>query len=213
MAYTLASASSQYLETGSSPLSGYVMSFGGWVRLASKATSQAIACVGTFGSNVRQQIYFAAAGSRFYAETINAGGTGAGNFGTTDPVVGTWYHVMGVFHSDSLRELWVNGVKEMTNTTYISGVSGQNRLLIGARRNSANVAAFMDGDLGDLGFWNVALSASDIASLAKAAHAQKVRPQSLKAYHPLIRENVATIGPAFTAYNSPTVAAHPRLYL
>lgn len=212
-AYGLASASSQYLETGSSPISGYPCAIGGWFKLASKAATAVCASIGTSGGNARVQFYYLQAISRWYIESVNSAGTSSGgSAGSVDPNIGEWYHLLALFASATDRKLYVNGVLDMSNTVNIA-VSGMNRLLIGARRNSAGVGVFFNGDAADVGFWNVAnLTAGEIAALASGVSAGKVRPQSLPAHHELVRDNVVRRGPAFTAYNSPTVAAHPRLY-
>lgn len=212
-AYGFAAASSQYLETGSSPISGYPCAIGGWFKLASKAAITVCASIGTNGGNARVQLYFVPAVSRWYLESVNSAGTSSGgSAGTVDPSVGVWYHLLAVFASATDRKLYVNGVLDMSNTTNIA-VSGMDRMLIGARRNSTGVGVHFNGDVGDVGYWNVAnLTAGEITGLGKGEAAVKVRPQALKAYQPLIRENVAPIGPAFTAYNSPTIVAHPRIY-
>lgn len=61
--------------------------------------------------------------------------------------------------------------------------------------------------------WNVALTAAEIASLADGMTCDKVRPQSLVFYAPLVRDLIdVTGGEIFTNTNGATVANHPRVY-
>ncbi len=71
----------------------------------------------------------------------------------------------------------------------------------------------MNGLIAEVGLWNVALTAEEIASLAKGMTCDKVRPQSLVFYAPLVRNLVdAKGGLTITNNNSATVANHPRIY-
>ena len=65
----------------------------------------------------------------------------------------------------------------------------------------------------DAGIWNAALTAAEIASLAKGMTCDKVRPQSLVFYAPLVRDLVDVKGGlTITNNNTATVANHPRVY-
>ena len=81
--------------------------------------------------------------------------------------------------------------------------------------NAANLllGSNLNGDLAEVGIWNAALTAAEIASLAKGMTCDKVRPQSLVFYAPLIR-NLQDVrgGLTITNHNTATVANHPRVY-
>ena len=71
----------------------------------------------------------------------------------------------------------------------------------------------MDGELADIGIWNAALTAAEIASLAKGMTYDKIRPQSLVFYAPLVRDLIDQKGGlAITNNNAATVDAHTRVY-
>jgi hypothetical protein len=75
------------------------------------------------------------------------------------------------------------------------------------------LGAYADALIAEVGIWNVALTADEIASLAKSMTCDKVRPQSLVAYFPLIRDlTEIRSGLAVTNNNTATVANHPRVY-
>jgi len=72
---------------------------------------------------------------------------------------------------------------------------------------------YFPGIISEVGIWNSALTAAEIASLAKGMTCDKVRPQSLVFYAPLVR-NLQDVrgGLTITNNNAATVAAHPRVY-
>jgi len=65
----------------------------------------------------------------------------------------------------------------------------------------------------EIGFWNVALTASEIASLAAGFTPDQIRPQSLQFYTPLVNNLIDVRGGlAITNNNGASVANHPRVY-
>ena len=85
-------------------------------------------------------------------------------------------------------------------------------LLLGTT-HLANDTCF-DGQIAEVGIWNVALTAEEIASLAKGVSCARIRPQSLKFHAPLVRDLIDTRGGlTITNNNAATVADHPRIFL
>jgi hypothetical protein len=134
--------------------------------------------------------------------------------GTTDFSIGTisanaWTHACAVTESSSSRFGAINGVLSATNTvsrTY----TANNALGIGATHTGS---APFDGFLAEVGIWKAALTADEIASLAKGMTCDKVRPQSLVFYAPLVRDLIDQKGGlTITNNNGATVANHPRVY-
>jgi hypothetical protein len=69
------------------------------------------------------------------------------------------------------------------------------------------------GRIADVGVWSTDLNDSEIAALAKGMTCDKIRPQSLVFYAPLVRNLIdAKGGLTITNNNSATVADHPRIY-
>ena len=67
--------------------------------------------------------------------------------------------------------------------------------------------------MAEVGIWNAALTAAEIASLAKGMTCDKIRPQNLVFYAPLVRDLIdAKGGRTITNNNAATVANHPRVY-
>ena len=82
-----------------------------------------------------------------------------------------------------------------------------------AARFSGSAGLYFNGQIAEVGVWNVALNAAEIASLAKGMTCDKVRPDSLVFYAPLVRNLIDYSGGlTITNNNSATVAVHPRVY-
>jgi hypothetical protein len=140
------------------------------------------------------------------------GGTIASAVGGTS-TLNQWCHLCGVIESNSSRKVYLDGTEVGSNTTSISTQDAANSILIGARSNSGSIGNYFSGDIAEVGIWNVALTAAEIASLAKGMTCDKVRPQSLVFYAPLVRDLIdAKSGLALTNNNGATVANHPRVY-
>lgn len=72
--------------------------------------------------------------------------------------------------------------------------------------------AWSTGDFAEIGMWQASLTAEEVASLAKGMTCDKIRPQSLVTYIPLVRDiQDLARGMTLTDTNS-TVANHPRVY-
>jgi hypothetical protein len=123
-----------------------------------------------------------------------------------------WNHACGVFTSSTSRTIYLNGAGSATNAD-TRNVSGQNNISIGARYGAGVLATFADNLIAEVGIWNAALTANEIASLADGMTCDKVRPQSLVFYAPLVRElQDVKGGLTITNNNTATVANHPRVY-
>ena len=126
----------------------------------------------------------------------------------------TWNHACAVFASNSSRSVLLNAGSKGTNTTSANPTAAHfDRLTIGSQHFSTIINAWFDGRIAEAGVWNAALTDAEIASLAKGMTCDKVRPQSLVFYAPLIRElQDLRGGLTITNNNTATVAAHTRVY-
>jgi hypothetical protein len=59
------------------------------------------------------------------------------------------------------------------------------------------LSELQDGRTAEVGIWNAALTAAEIASLAKGMTPDKIRPQSLVFYAPLVRDLIDVRGGLF----------------
>ncbi len=125
-----------------------------------------------------------------------------------------WSHACGVFESASSTSVYLNGANSATNTTALGGsLTNINTGAVGMQWVSNSVASLASSLIAEVGIWNAALTAAEIASLAKGMTCDKVRPQSLVFYAPLVRDLIdAKGGLTITNNNGATVANHPRIY-
>ena len=78
----------------------------------------------------------------------------------------------------------------------------------------------LTGDAACIAIWNVYLDDDECTSLAKGFSPRRIRPQSLKFYAALVREQIALIDSLTSGHASfvstggtaPSVSDHPRTY-
>ena len=209
MAYNFTAESSQYLTTASAPAIVYPITIACWFK-SNLAASTCPISINANTSRSRINIFILNTGA-VNAGLSNAGGTAASTTTTTTAAANTWNHAAGVYTSATSRTAYLNGGGSTTNTTNIA-ISDFAQIGIGARYSLA-WGGFYNGEVAEVGVWNAALTAAEIASLAKGMSCDKVRPQSLVFYAPLVRDlNDQKGGLAITNNNSATVANHPRIY-
>ena len=130
---------------------------------------------------------------------------------------GVWFHAAGTFSGNTPMSLqaFINGGSKGTNSINYTP-SGINCTTIGAL--AANLGGgnqffnHFGGQVAECGIWDVVLSDDEIAALADGISCDKVRPQSLRFYAPLVRD-IADYSRALTlTNNSTTVVDHPRIY-
>ena len=124
-----------------------------------------------------------------------------------------WNHYAGVFVSGSSRTPYTNGVAGAENTTTVAAITPTFTNIGAFYAGTATAIQFMDGLIAEVGIWNAALTVAEIASLSKGMICDKIRPQSLVFYAPLVRDlNDQKGGLTIINTNGATVAAHPRVY-
>jgi hypothetical protein len=209
MAYEL-NGSNQRLTPASAPVAAAPLTMACWFRPANVThTGALITLTNTAGSD-----YFA-----LYFNGTRAGdpvtifmnpGAPSGFHTTSGASANTWHHACGVFASSTSRTVYIDGGNSSTST-----VNGTPANIAQFNIGSFQTAAgnFFNGQIAEVGIWNAALTADEIASLAKGMTCDKVRPQSLVFYAPLVRDLIDYKGGlAITNNNTATVANHPRVY-
>jgi hypothetical protein len=217
MAYSFTAASSQYLSTASTPVSSLPCTLACWFRITSTSNNTVLV---TLDSGASSRIQISNNGSTspkraVQAVTFNSSNS-FGRIGINESSYSAneWYHAAGVFETDSIMNAYFNAsVGTIAEPLPAVSVSGINKILVGARTSAGTLGQFHDGQLAEVGVWNVALTAAEVASLAKGMTCDKVRPQSLVFYAPLVR-NLQDVrgGLTITNNNTATVANHPRVY-
>ena len=212
MAYEF-NGTDQRLTIGSSPVSGFPTTIAAWVRPTSLVGDKVP--VSIYSSTDSDRIALRILGAAPGVYTINDGiSAGIATSGTAS--INTWGHLAGVFSATNSRIAYWNAAAGATNTTNITGLTAFNRIVVGCTFGGVNnslVGSFFLGDIAEVGIWNAALTAAEIASLAKGMTCDKVRPQNLVFYAPLVRDlNDQKGGLTITNNNAATVATHPRVY-
>ena len=208
MAYAFTAASGQYLSSPLSTIAATPMTIACMCNARSANTLTQVS-VGITSSTQRNQVV------RLNTNNLRLSAQGTtlalADTTTTTPV-GQWHHVAGVFTSSTSRTPYLEGIAGPTNTVNIGTQSAFSSLLIGARY-APSLGLYFNGEIAEVGIWNVALTAEEIASLAKGMTCDKIRPQNLVFYAPLVRDLVDKKGGlAITNNNTATVANHPRVY-
>jgi hypothetical protein len=211
MAYNFTAASSQYLSVASSPVS--VAPFTLSLRAQAATTNQNAAIVAV-ESGVTDRFAVSLISGALTIQTIASGGSEAINTSTGSALsANVDYHLCGVWTSTTSRTPYLDGVAGSTNANSVSPPANISLIKIGARIASSTLGAFFNGRVAEVGIWNVALTAAEVASLADGMTCDKVRPQSLVFYAPLVRDLIDYKGGlAITNNNTATVANHPRVY-
>lgn len=161
-----------------------------------------------------------AGGDRFL---LLANGTGAGDpvmaqsrtsgvsrsaLSTTGFTTGTWYHACGVFATSTSRTAYIDGGSAGSNA--LSSTPASIAEIALASINSAST--WLNGRLAEVGVWNVALNASEVAALAGRVSPLRIRTGSLKIYVPMFgvgspeRDYIG--GYHMTLNNTPAQSAH-----
>jgi hypothetical protein len=135
-----------------------------------------------------------------------------GAFSTNSILQNTWFHAAAVIPSISSRSVFLNG-NENQNSTSLSSIPASTSVSVASRRNNGIFGLYGNIFAAELGIWNAALTADEIASLTKGMTCDKVRPQNLAFYAPLVRNLIDQKGGlTITNNNGAAVANHPRVY-
>jgi hypothetical protein len=140
--------------------------------------------------------------------------TGSEVRGTTVAAINTWYHVALTykFVTDGTSELrlYVNGAQEASSTSAVGPINQATVATELGRRVGVNRFP-LEGRLAEVAIYNTTLSAAEVASLADGMTPDKVSPQGLVLYAPLVRDLIDLKGNTLTNFST-TVANHPRVY-
>jgi hypothetical protein len=204
MAYNF-NGSTQYLSANA-PASSVPLTIALWTN--STGVNQTLVSLCTLNGVERFQITNPSGGN---ISAITSDGTTTATASRSGRIAGAWNHAAGVFSATNNRIAYVNGVAGTANTTNVS-VSLIDTLIVAAVYNTT-LQNYHSGLIAEVGIWNAALTADEIASLAKGMTCDKIRPQNLVFYAPLVRNLIDQKGGlTITNNNGATVANHPRVY-
>jgi len=132
-------------------------------------------------------------------------------YSTTGVTVNTWHHLCGIFASSTDRRAFIDGGSRGNNTSDVSPLNLDRTGISGSQDSTPGF--YWSGNIAEFAIWNVALTDVEVAILAKGYSPLLVRPQNLVSYWPLVRDSRDIVGNYnLTAYNSPTVVSHPRVF-
>jgi hypothetical protein len=209
MAYNFTAASSQSLATASTPVTALPLTIACSFSVTNTTASQNLVYLfSTANSSLFLLSNNGAASPKRVVQALALSSTGGISFGkigynTSAYSINTMYHAAAVFESATVINAFFNGqVGIIANASVGAAPTGINKIAIGG-----------DGLVAEVGLWNAALTAAEIASLAKGMTCDKVRPQNLVFYAPLVRDLIDQKGGlTITNNNGATVANHPRIY-
>jgi hypothetical protein len=207
MAYSL-NGTNQRLSVASAPVSAAPWTINLWFKTTNMSQVRCLLALNASFGNHYATIYFRGDLSGDPIQILNGSPGQISVTSTTGCTSGTWHNACYVESSSTSRTIYLDGGSSATNTTSAT-YTGLDRLNIGA----FNALEPFSGEIAQVGIWNAALTADEITSLAKGMACDKVRPQSLVFYAPLIRDLIdAKGGLTITNNNTATVATHPRVY-
>lgn len=217
MARLFDDGSSEYLERDSAPATATPLTIACWFYQDDVAIATNRALLGIFDRSVTNQWFVLktqmdASYNKFvHAETRSSSGWDRAT-ATAQFSGNTWHHAAAVFTSPTSRTVYLDGGNSATNTTSATP-SGLDRISV-ARLGDSSPGNYFSGRIAEVAIWNVALTDAEVAILAADYSPLFVRPQNLVAYWSLIRdEDQDRVGGYdLTAFNTPSIAAHPAVY-
>lgn len=199
MAYEF--TSTKYLSS-TSPVTGYPFTIAGWFSISGAAQNLIIVSkdagilnnsIGIFANNNRIAGYIYTTG---YQEVF-ATGTYANN---------TWVHACLVASSATSRTIYRDGGN---STSFNNNLTLPSLGTLSIGFTSVSIV----GSAADCAVWNTALTAAEVASLAKGFSASLIQPGNLVYYAPMIRDLTDISGGASITNTGPaTVSVNPRIY-
>lgn len=206
------SGSSAYLDKSEASES-VPQTLSAWAAPGSVSGNAAIMTANKYGTDA-SQVYLRRTADDAIAVAVTA--ANAASTATVADVlaIGVWGHHGGEFSASNNRRAYFNGTYSSAQT-----VSRPNESLttmgIGYRNvGTATRGDFWAGQIADTAFYNVALTAREMAARDKGISASLIRPSALVSYAPLIRgsQDWRSRTP-FSESGSPTYSRHPRTYL
>ncbi len=126
--------------------------------------------------------------------------------GLSAPALSTWIQ-FGCAGTSGNWAVYQNGASVATDTTATGATT------IG-QRTYVDFQGFANARIAEVGFWNVILTAAEMAALGRGYSPILIRPDSLLSYVPLVRALVDYKRAAPTLVDAPVAgAAHPRVMM
>lgn len=197
-------STSNFIRLASGLITAAPFTVSGWGYMATAGTAETLWDARNSGGGATQNSFRI---RKLSGNTLAAHTNAAVAVGATTVPTATWYHFAGVWSSPTDRKIYLNGTLDGTNATSATP-SGVNRCSIGLTDASTASEGAVNHRIAEIGMWSEALSADEIVSLGDGFSPKRVRPTSLIAYLPLIRDVIDYKGNAFAVQGTLTVADH-----
>ncbi len=214
MAYNF-NGTSQRLNTASTPVNAPAFSMACWFKPSTLSGGRVpLSICNTSGNSTTSRYNLSIRGNTLFAIQVSNAAAALTSTDTISPNVNAWNHGCGVFTSTASRTVYLNGANAVTqSSTNAPNTADINAVYIGTQLTSNSFVNYFEGDIAEVGIWNVALTAAEVASLAKGMTCDKIRPQNLVFYAPLVRNLQDAKGGLTITNNGGAIAAtHPRVY-
>lgn len=211
MARKFVAASTQLVAVASTPVTAKPVSIACWFRPVAVNVAYAMVTIDDATVNNRFALLCSTAG-QIRGAVIQSGFAAEIAVTTTTYSAGVWAHA-GASITSGVISPYLNGV---TTGAVATGrtPAGLSRVRVGG---SAGGVSSMDGDLAEIGIWNVALSSADMVMLALGVSPLLVRRDALVLYWPFrhgYSPEIDLVGTRLGGLtNAPTIARHPRVLL
>ena len=188
-----------------------------WVNRPILTDGPLVVQVGDSGGNNYFGITFGGGGPNPYIllETNVSSSATDDAQGSTAMSATTWTHLCGIWASATSRTSYLNGTGAGTGSTSHSPTGTLNKAWIGLQNYNGTLYGGNES-LAFFGLWSVALSATDVASLAAGASPKLVQPSNLVAYcrvDGIVSPEPDLIIPAgWTVTGTPPAVAQPRIF-
>lgn len=208
MSFEFISASSSYIESTSTPVTGVPFTMACWFHSNVASQGNVIMYMGNSASSHRFVLEISGTVIRFLVAT--GGAPTIINF-TSGLAANTWYHFTAVCVSTTSRFIFLDGGDKKTNTVSRNPI-GLNNITLGAQITSNTRSAFFHGRIAEVGIWNAALTDDEVLSLSKGFAPYLVRPSNLKFYNRCIEKSKDLSGGITLTEVGITSVDHPKIY-
>lgn len=210
MAYNFTAASSQSLNFAFSAIIP-PLTLACWFKTPLLTTQRVLMQVGNTAIAGTHRMVIPANNQKLRAITSITGAAGVSDSVENIPQ-DVYAHGCAVFAASNSRRIHLNASLGPLDSFNVTNPV-INTASIGANVGNNSQGGFFSGDIAEVGIWSDALTQPEIASLAAGMTCDKVRPQSLVFYAPLIRDLLDYRGGlTITNNNGATVTDNPRIY-
>ena len=199
--------SSNVVDLGPLAIDDYPFTLTGWFRVPSVSSWLELVRVENTLTGSYHSLYFRGAADNL-AGAISVVGVATVAKSTTPMIPGQWHHVTGLFESESLRRVYLDG-GNMGANFQTRAFDGANYFVLGNVRTSDAV------DVAEIAIIDGLLSDNEIAMLAKGCSMLTLPSAAmLLTYHDCIRGiNRPGVGPVASSAGTPTVVDQPPILM